>query len=205
MTATLTSSATSRERDRVLPDLGDLVARLGHDLDRPDALAVDDRPARRGSRPAARSAPRTSAAPAARSSLRGAHAGARARAGCRPHPSRRSGRGAPAAIARRDRRGTARPAPPAASGRPPRSPAAAASSIEAAISTRVAVRALRMVTPPATSAATMSISTNTIRSWVRTERPYHSACARPLCGSRGNAGARSGRLSDDALMGDLPR
>jgi hypothetical protein len=62
-----------------------------------------------------------------------------------------------------------------------------ASRIDAAISIRVAVPALKMVTAPATKAAIPLIATNTMRSCARTERPNHKAleiCERHRAGDR---------------------
>ena len=68
-----------------------------------------------------------------------------------------------------------------------------ASSIEAAISIRVEVRACRIVTTPAISPAITSISMKTMSSCARTERPYHSQC------DNTRADGHAGGLSNDAL------
>ena len=78
-----------------------------------------------------------------------------------------------------------------------------ASSIEAAISTRVDVRAWKIVTAPATSAAITSITTKTMSNCVRTERPCHKTCAARF----GHAGGASNGVgvSDGARMNVLPQ
>ncbi len=60
-----------------------------------------------------------------------------------------------------------------------------ASSIEAAISTRVEVRAWMIVTAPASSPAISSMTTTTRRSCARTERPCQSACESPRADGHG--------------------
>ena len=62
MTAMFSDQRYRAERDCVLPDLRDLVARLRHDLDRADALAVDDDRHVTALRPARRSALQTTPA-----------------------------------------------------------------------------------------------------------------------------------------------
>src|SRR5258708_2510200 len=79
-----------------------------------------------------------------------------------------------------------------------------ASSIEAAISTRVDARAWRIVTAPATNSAITSIPTKTMRSRARTERPCHSACDRVRAGGHASGGSNGIRFSDGARMYVLP-
>src|SRR5947209_5455647 len=79
-----------------------------------------------------------------------------------------------------------------------------ASSIDAAISTRVDARAWRIVTALATKPAITSITTKTMRSCARTERACHKTFAR----ARGEGGAvegdtderRVGRIAVDQLL-----
>src|SRR5262245_3318649 len=79
-----------------------------------------------------------------------------------------------------------------------------ASSIDAATSTRVDARAWRMVTAPATNPAITSITTKTMRSCARTERPCHSACDRARADGHASGCSNGIRLSDRALMYVLP-
>ncbi len=203
MTATLTSQRHPDKCNGVLPDLCDLVARLGDDLYGSDALAVDDDRHVACSRPARRSARRTSGA-LRRGRRSGTEPSLAPPADVRPHPSRRSAHGAPDGAARRGRSESARPAPPAASS-PTASPISRrAISIEAAISTPVAVRALRIVTAPATSAAITSITTKTMSSCARIERPCHNACARPPGDALERTGVVTCWLSDGEPIGRPP-
>src|SRR5262249_61666141 len=86
-------------------------------------------------------------------------------------------------------------------GASPPPPTRPGSRIEAAISMRVDVLALKMVTPPATRAAMPSTRMNTIRSCARTERPNHRASS---ARARHDAGVPAVALESGARMAFLP-